>query len=380
MGSCFEEPGVAVYPFGPAVKTIIQHLKAEIAAWNGSMTALERKARLRMLVCAHISRRPGKWLSIPSNDRTKSWWLLWNTCAPTGRAAVGGGLDQHLGFSRARVFELFTAETGLAPHHYLVRLRLEKATELLQNTRLSITEIALATGFASGEQLSRVFRTYRGETPSECRKNMGGCDRAVAKSPARKKTGRSTLPASTLPVSGQARILSPWNRCEPNSPSPYPLPRGEGACPAAGMSKRHNSRQRLGVLRLASGCAPRPGAVPTCGAAEALGLAARNPGAEGLAAVVAIAQEWQGAGVPPGVVRGLKQLEVMGAIVKPVAVAMVDMLVAEEPALEDVLHDQAVQEPRLTAQADDGVAVAVDAAAKRGAAAQALRAGQRPRF
>ena len=84
--------------------------------------------------------------------------------------------------------------------------------------------------------------------------------------------------------------------------------------------------------------------------------------------------------MPPGVVRGVKQLEVMGAIVKPVAVAMVDMLVAEEPALEDVLHDQAVQEPEVTAQANDGVAVAADVAAKRGAAAQALRAGQRPRF
>ena len=84
--------------------------------------------------------------------------------------------------------------------------------------------------------------------------------------------------------------------------------------------------------------------------------------------------------MPPGVVRGLKQLEVMGAIVKPIAVAMVDMLVAEEPALEDVLHDQAVQEPLLTAQANDGVARGGEAAAKRGAAAQALRAGQRPRF
>ena len=203
MGSCFEEPGVAVYPFGPAVKTIIQHLKAEIAAWNGSLTALERKARLRMLVCAHIL-EAAREVALNPIERPNEIvvaaveYLRAHLDEPLSVAA----LTKHLGFSRARVFELFTAETGLAPHHYLVRLRLEKATELLRNPRLSITEIALATGFASGQHLSRVFRTYRGETPSECRKNMGGCDRAVAKSPARTKTGRSALPASTLPGSG----------------------------------------------------------------------------------------------------------------------------------------------------------------------------------
>jgi AraC family transcriptional regulator len=97
-------------------------------------------------------------------------------------------LTKHLGYSRTRIFHLFTAEVGMAPHNYLIRLRLEKATELLRDTSLSITEVALATGFASGQHLSRVFRRYRGETPSQCRASAAGGASAKAKASSRNKT------------------------------------------------------------------------------------------------------------------------------------------------------------------------------------------------
>jgi len=189
MGSSFKEFGVGVYPFGPAVKAIVHYLKSEIGAWNGSQTTLEQKARLRMLICSHIletarqiARRPVERPNAIVVAAVE--YLRAHLDEPLSVAA----LTKHLGFSRARVFELFTAETGLAPHHYLIRLRLEKATELLRNTRQSITEIAFATGFASGQHLSRVFRTYRGETPSECRESVNGHASAASKFPSRNQT------------------------------------------------------------------------------------------------------------------------------------------------------------------------------------------------
>jgi transcriptional regulator GlxA family with amidase domain len=155
------------------VKEVVQALKAGIAAWNGSGMGLDQKASLRLLVCASIleaAREIARRRVQQPNEIVVAAveYLRAHLDEPLQVAA----LTKHLGFSRARVFDLFTAETGLAPHHYLVRLRLEKATELLRNTRLSITEIALATGFASGQHLSRVFHTYRGETPSGCRESM----------------------------------------------------------------------------------------------------------------------------------------------------------------------------------------------------------------
>jgi AraC-like DNA-binding protein len=189
MESCFQESGVGVYPFGPALKEVVRHLKSEIVAWNGSQTTLNRRARLRMLACAHIL-EAAREIALKPVERPNEIvaaaveYLRAHLDEPLSVAA----LTKHLGFSRARVFELFTVETGLAPHHYLIRLRLEKAIELLRNTRQSITEIALATGFGSGQHFSRVFHTYRGETPSECRESLGGCARTASKSPSRKKT------------------------------------------------------------------------------------------------------------------------------------------------------------------------------------------------
>ena len=199
--SCFKEFEVGVYPFGPAVEAIVQHLKSEIAAWNGSRSALGQKARLRMLICSHIL-ETARQIARKPVERTNEIvvaavkYLRAHIDEPLSVAA----LTKHLGFSRARVFELFTAETGLAPHHYLIRLRLEKATELLRNTRQSITEIAFATGFASGQHLSRVVRTYHGETPSECRESGNGLARTASKFPSRNQTCTRKLAGDARPV------------------------------------------------------------------------------------------------------------------------------------------------------------------------------------
>ena len=79
-------------------------------------------------------------------------------------------LVRHVGFSRARLFDIFKAQTGLTPNHYLQRLRIERAQAQLTQTKLSITEIAHATGFSSGQYFSTVFGRYTGLSPSNFRK------------------------------------------------------------------------------------------------------------------------------------------------------------------------------------------------------------------
>lgn len=70
-------------------------------------------------------------------------------------------------FSRA-----FRQSHGLPPHRYLTRLRLEKARGLLARSQLSITEIAMVTGYSS-QHLARHFRHYLGCTPREYRRKNG---------------------------------------------------------------------------------------------------------------------------------------------------------------------------------------------------------------
>jgi len=64
---------------------------------------------------------------------------------------------------------LFQSRLGRSTMRYYRELRLEKAQSLLRNSPLSLTEIALATGFASSAHFSRVFSGQFGHPPSAYR-------------------------------------------------------------------------------------------------------------------------------------------------------------------------------------------------------------------
>lgn len=69
------------------------------------------------------------------------------------------------GYSRARFFQIFRQSTGMTPNDYLLRLRIGKASKLLQQTTQSITEIAFKLGFSSSQYFCNVFRKYTNLTP-----------------------------------------------------------------------------------------------------------------------------------------------------------------------------------------------------------------------
>ena len=70
----------------------------------------------------------------------------------------------------ARQFSrLFTSETGMTPARVIESLRLERARFLLEQGRMPIEEIAVATGFGGRERMRRSFvRTY-GQSPRAVR-------------------------------------------------------------------------------------------------------------------------------------------------------------------------------------------------------------------
>ncbi|WP_409344471.1 AraC family transcriptional regulator [Paenibacillus sp. MBLB4367] len=59
--------------------------------------------------------------------------------------------------------------TGMTPLQYVHRLRIGKAKSLLENTSLSVQEIAEQTGFDSANYLIRLFRRTTGMTPGKYR-------------------------------------------------------------------------------------------------------------------------------------------------------------------------------------------------------------------
>ena len=69
------------------------------------------------------------------------------------------------GLSPVYFARAFRATTGLAPHQYLLRARVERAKRLLMTSDLRIAAIALECGFCHQEHLTRVFRKHCGMTP-----------------------------------------------------------------------------------------------------------------------------------------------------------------------------------------------------------------------
>jgi transcriptional regulator GlxA family with amidase domain len=66
---------------------------------------------------------------------------------------------------------LFATETGVTPARAIENLRLEKARFLLEQGRLPIEEVAVATGFGDRERMRRSFLRSYGQTPRSVRSN-----------------------------------------------------------------------------------------------------------------------------------------------------------------------------------------------------------------
>ena len=75
-----------------------------------------------------------------------------------------------VGLSPSHYAMLFRAATGLPPHRWLVKRRIERACEMLHDPRTSITDIAFTLGFPSSQHFATMFGKHMGATPSEWRR------------------------------------------------------------------------------------------------------------------------------------------------------------------------------------------------------------------
>jgi len=100
--------------------------------------------------------------------------------------AIDRFIDRHLGdrlrvadlaaeacLSEAHFSERFRQRTGLSPWQYVLRRRLERVRQLLQQSHLPLSEIAAMTGFTSQSALSRACRQAFGHPPSRLRGIQG---------------------------------------------------------------------------------------------------------------------------------------------------------------------------------------------------------------
>ena len=73
----------------------------------------------------------------------------------------------------------FRAATGLRPHEYILRKRVQRAQELLLGTDDPVIEIALSVGFQTHAHFTTVFGRFVGDTPSQWRQRQPMASRRV---------------------------------------------------------------------------------------------------------------------------------------------------------------------------------------------------------
>jgi AraC family transcriptional regulator len=148
--------GVLRHP-EPAARTYVDHVSAMLAARLAWQHSVGRRAPLVP---------SGKGLGDRQLAAVRE--LLAERLAepiPLADMAAAAGL------SVSQFARQFKARTGLAPHRFLVHLRVDRACELLRRESASISEIALRCGFSHQEHLTRVMRAHLRTTPAAVRRD-----------------------------------------------------------------------------------------------------------------------------------------------------------------------------------------------------------------
>lgn len=100
---------------------------------------------------------------------------VWSAMEAIERAVNSGAPYSVAGSARAsnitvdHFSALFRASTGYGPTDYYQRRRVHRACHLLLNPAPSVTEVAAELGFSDAPHFCRVFKRYKGMTPSEYR-------------------------------------------------------------------------------------------------------------------------------------------------------------------------------------------------------------------
>ena len=102
--------------------------------------------------------------------------------APAVARRVKEYIEQHLdtpllladlaaqaGLSEYHFARMFKHDTGLAPHQFVMRMRLQQAEKLLRHSLLPLTQIALECGFSSASHFSNRFKAAYGFSPMQMR-------------------------------------------------------------------------------------------------------------------------------------------------------------------------------------------------------------------
>ena len=152
----------------------LARLMCQVMAQEASVTAID--ALLEHLVRRHLA---GRSDSCPESHAGRGGIPLHRL------RRVLEGIDREMarplrlddladlaGMSRFHFAREFARTTGVSPHRFVVRRRLQRAVELLASRTLHISDVARLSGFTHASHLARHMYRQNGVTPAQLREHV----------------------------------------------------------------------------------------------------------------------------------------------------------------------------------------------------------------
>lgn len=173
---------LSVPPAGVHAAATLEELVGRISAAGAESRKALRASLISALMGLDAPETPARLpsaIDTPSDSATRplpKWRLrrvMDHVQSHLSERITLGDLAASAGLSRMYFAAQFRAATGLRPHEYVLRRRIERAQALLVESGDSLVEIALAVGFQTQAHFTTVFKRFTGETPRQWRVMYG---------------------------------------------------------------------------------------------------------------------------------------------------------------------------------------------------------------
>lgn len=112
-------------------------------------------------------------------------------------------IARYVGVSRRHLERQFLSHLGCTPSRFYLKLRLERAQQLLKQTSCSVVDIASMCGFVSTTHFSRCYRKYLGKAPKAERTSNTVANSLLVPAAVTPESGKAVVPLDF----GDAHIL-----------------------------------------------------------------------------------------------------------------------------------------------------------------------------
>ncbi len=144
--------------------------------YTGRLRQLQVEAKTLELLCCTLDQLSKMWSGTGTEKtplRQKDIKRVAEVCEildnDLSSAHTINDLAKAVSWNETQLMRVFRQAVGTTVHNYLHRARMEKSCDLLANTEMTITQIAMKMGYEYSSNFTTAFRKYFGVTPKQIR-------------------------------------------------------------------------------------------------------------------------------------------------------------------------------------------------------------------